>query len=151
MHNSQETDWKLYWNIVNLSKILIPVVYLIFPQNKLGLHTFLCVMSNVKNFLVNVLIHLLEHLNFGFRFPSFLLSKFGSQLKLIQSVVWVEILGICVTSSILKLLLSRSQVPSPRNTIPGSRSSGSQSPRILRLRVSGPDFRLCPLYVEILF
>ena len=26
--------------IVNLLKILIPVVYIIFPQNKLGRHTF---------------------------------------------------------------------------------------------------------------
>ena len=36
---------KLYWNIVNLLKILIPVVYFIFPQNKLGLHTFPYLLS----------------------------------------------------------------------------------------------------------
>ena len=30
----------IYWDIVNLFKTLIPVVYFIFPQNKHGLHTF---------------------------------------------------------------------------------------------------------------
>ena len=37
--------------------------------------------------------------SFWLRCPSFLLSKFSSQLKLIQSVVPVRILGICFTSS----------------------------------------------------
>ena len=69
-------------------KILIPVVYFIFPQNRLGIHTFpsllvifwfLCVMSNS---LVNALVHLLEDLSFWLRCPSFLLSKVASQLKL---------------------------------------------------------------------
>ena len=30
----------IYWDIVNLFKPLIPVVYFIFPQNKHVLHTF---------------------------------------------------------------------------------------------------------------
>ena len=68
--------------------------------------------------------------SFRLRCPSFLLSKFASQLKLIQSVVWVGILRICVTSSILRVLLSEfwvsgSQVPSPRDPVPGSWVSGS--------------------------
>ena len=54
-----------------------------------------------QNILVNVLVHLLEPLIFRLRYPSFLLSKFASQLKL-QSMVRVGILGICVTSSILR-------------------------------------------------
>ena len=44
--------------------------------------------------------------SFWLRCPSFLLSKFSSQLKLIQSVVRVRILGICFTSSNLRVLLS---------------------------------------------
>ena len=84
-----------------------------------------------QNILVNVLVHLLEHLRFRLRCPNFLLSKFALQLKLIQSVVRVGILGICVKSSILRVLLSRfwvsgSQFPSPRDPFPGSRS-----PRVL--------------------
>ena len=58
--------------------------------------------------------------SFLLRCPSFLLSKFASQLKLIQSVVRVRILGICITSSILWVLLSEWQFPSPRNLFPGS-------------------------------
>ena len=55
----------------------------------------------------------------------------ASQLKLIQSVVRAVILGICVTSSILRVLLSGLwvlglQFPSPRNPFPGSRVSGSR-------------------------
>ena len=83
-----------------------------------------------QNILVNVLVHLLEHLSFWLRCPSFLLSKFASQLKLIQSVVRVGILGIWVTSSILRVLLSGFwvsglQFPSPRDLFPGSWVSGS--------------------------
>ena len=87
--------------------------------------------------------------SFWLRCPSFLLSKFASQLKLIQSVVWVRILGICVTSSILRVLLSgfwlsKSQFPSPRDLFPGFWVSGSQSLRVpgskvLGLRVSRPQ------------
>ena len=132
-------------------KSLIPVVYFIFPQNKLDLHTFpitfkyflisLCYVK-CQNILVNVLVHLLEHLSFWLRCPSFLLSKFASQLKLIQSVVRVRILGICVTSSILRVLLSgfwlsTSQFPSPRDLFPGFCVSGSQSPRVPVSRVPG--------------
>ena len=111
-----------------------------------------------QNILVDVLVHLLEHLSFGLRYLSFLLLKFASQLKLIQSVVWVGILGICVTSSFLRVLLSRfwvsgSQVPSFRDPVPGSWVSGShvpgsqspgswvsgsQSPGSQGLRVPGP-------------
>ena len=91
------------------------------------------------NILVNVLVYLLEHLIFWLRCPSFLLSKFASQLKLIQSVVRVGILGISVASSILRVLLSGfwasgSQFPSPRDPFPGSWVSGSQ--------FHGPEFRV---------
>ena len=109
-------------------------------------------------------------LSFWLRCPRFLLSKFASQLKLLQSVVRIRILGICVISSILRVLLSgfwvsESQFPSPRDLFPGSWVSGSQCPRVSgsrvlglrvlglrvpglrsqgpRSRVSGPDFRLC--------
>ena len=79
-------------------------------------------------------------LSFGLRYPSFLLSKFVSQLKLIQSVVRIGILGICVTSSILRVLLSGfwtsgSQIPSPRDPVLGSWVSGPSS-RVLSVRVS---------------
>ena len=87
-------------------------------------------MSNVKNF-GKCFGPSTRHLSFRLRCPIFLLSKFVSQLKLIQSVVRVGILGICVTSSILKVLLSGfwtsgSQIPSPRDPVPGSWVSGSQ-------------------------
>ena len=67
------------------------------------------------------------------RCPSCLLSKFTSQLKLIQSVVRVGILGICVTSSVLMVLLSgfwisESQFQSPRDAVAGSWVSRFQSP-----------------------
>ena len=86
-----------------------------------------------QNILVNVFVHLLEHLRFGLRWLSFLLLKFPSQLKLIQSVVRVGILGICVTSSIFRVLLSGfwasgSQVPSLRDPVPESRVSGCRAP-----------------------
>ena len=106
------------------------------------------------------MVHLLEHLRFGLRCLSFSVLKFTSYLKLIQSVERVGILGICVTNSFLRVLLSGfwvsgSQVPSFRDPVPGSWVSGSrvagspvqgsQSPRSQGLgsRVSGPDFRLC--------
>ena len=60
----------IYWDIVNLFKTLIPVVYFIFRQNKHGLPItfkyFLISLCYVKfqNILVNVLVHLLEHLSF---------------------------------------------------------------------------------------
>ena len=86
--------------------------------------------------------------SFWLRCPSFLLSKFASQLKLIQSVVRVGIRGICVTSSMLRVLfsgfwVSELQFPSPRD--PFSRVLGVRvpSPRVPDPRVSGPDFRLC--------
>ena len=90
------------------------------------------------------MVHLLEHLSFGIRCLSFLLSKFASQFKLIQSVVRVGILWICVTSSILRVLISGfwvsgSQVQRFRDPvlaswvsrfrISGSQSPGSQGPR----------------------
>ena len=83
--------------------------------------------------LVNDLVHLLEHLSFRLRCSSFLLSKFATQLKLIQSVVRVGILGVCVTSSIFRVLLSgfwvsKSQVSSFRHPVPGSLVSGSHAP-----------------------
>ena len=102
-----------------------------------------------QNIFANVLVYLLEHLSFWLRCRSFLLWKFASQLKLIQSAVRVRILGICVTSSILRVLLpgswvSGSQFPSPRDPFPGSRlwsssvlSVKAPSPRIPGLRVLG--------------
>ena len=106
--------------------------------------------------------------SFWLRCPSFILSKFASQLKLIESVVRVKILGICVTSLIMRVLLSgfwvsESQFPGPRDLFPDSWVSGSPSPRVpgsrvhsLRdsaswvpgsqgpgSRVAGPEFRLC--------
>ena len=106
---------------------------------------------------------------------SFLLSKFAWELKLIQSVVRFGILGICVTSSILRVLLSGFwvsgwvtiskyqgsfsrvlDVRAPEFWVSGSRISGSQvsgswglRSQGPRSRVSGPDFRLClkqPVY-----
>ena len=118
--------------------------------------------------------------------------KFSTQIPV--SVVQVEIPGTCATSSILRVLLSGFwvsglQIPSPRDSVPGScmsksqfqgpgcqglvsqgpivpspgsHSPGSRGPRVSRLRfsefqvsgsqgsrsqVSGPDFRLCPVYL----
>ena len=107
--------------------------------------------------------------SFWIRCPSFLLSKFTSKLKLIQSVVQVRILGICVKSSILRALLSgfwisELQFQCPRDLFPGSWVSASQSPNVSGSRVSGlsvpeswglrsqsprslvsgPGIRLCP-------
>ena len=91
--------------------------------------------------LVNFLVHLLEHLRYQLRYPSFLLSKFASPLKLVQSVVWVGRLGICVTSPILRVLLSGFQcsglqIRSPRDPVQGFWVSGSQGPcsRVLGVR-----------------
>ena len=78
---------------------------------------------------------------FWLRCPSFLLSKFASQLKLIQSVVRVGILGICVTISMLRVLFSGfwvSEFPESWESgshVPESRVSGS---RVSGLRVPGP-------------
>ena len=98
---------------------------------------------------MNILVYLLKHLSFRLRCPSFLLSKCTSQLKLISSVMQVRMLGICVTSSILRVLLSGywfsgSQVPSSRDPFSGSwvsrsHSQGSSS-RILSVRVPCPRF-----------
>ena len=85
--------------------------------------------------LVNVLVHLFEHVNYGLRCLIFSLLKFASQLKLIQSLLQVGILGICITSLILRVLLWEFGVP-------GLQSTGHQSPGS---RISGPDFRLCHL------
>ena len=91
--------------------------------------------------------------SFWLRCASFLLSKFASQLKLIQSVVRVRRLRICVTSSIFRVLLSEfwvsgPQFPSLGDPFQGSWLSESQSPRVsgprvLGLRVSGlPGYRV---------
>ena len=82
--------------------------------------------------------------------PSFLLLKFASQLKLIQSVVRVGILVICVTSQVFRILLSGfwvsgSQFPSPTDPFPGfwvsdSPVAWSKSPRVSDPRV--PDLRV---------
>ena len=78
--------------------------------------------------------------SFRLRCPSFLLSKFASQLKLIQSVVLVGILGICVTSSLLRVLLSGFWVSSRKSQVPGTQFHGpgcqgpmsqAPSPRVL--------------------
>ena len=84
--------------------------------------------------------------SFWLRCPSFLLLKFVSQLKLIQSVVRVRILGTCIKSSILRVLLSgywvsESLFPSPRDLFPGSWVPESHVPgyhsRVPGLRVPG--------------
>ena len=74
--------------------------------------------------------------SFWLRCRSFLLSKFASQLKLIQSVVWVRILGICVTNSVIRVLLSGFWV-SEFYLFSGSWVSGSQSPMVPGSRVPG--------------
>ena len=74
---------------------------------------------------------------FWLRCPSFLLSKFATQLKLIQSVVWVGILGICITSSTFRDLLSGFWVSGTHFQGPGCQGPGSQSPRVSGRRVSG--------------
>ena len=93
------------------------------------------------------------------RCPSFSLSKFASQLKSIQSLVQVGILGICVTSSIFRVLLSEFwtsglKIQSPRDLVPGSWVSGSQfqspgcqglvsqGPKVPGPRFAGPGFRV---------
>ena len=78
-----------------------------------------------QNILVNVFVHLLEHLSFGFRCLSFFLSKFASQLELIQSVVRVGILGICVSGwQVRGSWVSEPRIP--RSQVPGSQSTGSR-------------------------
>ena len=86
--------------------------------------------------------------SFWLRCPTFLLSKFASQLKLIQSVVRVRILGICVTSSVLRVLhsgfwVSKYQFSIPRDLFPGSRVSGSHVPesQFEGLGCQGPVFQ----------
>ena len=89
-------------------------------------------------------------LSFRLRCPIFLLSKFVSQLKLIQSVVRVGILGICVTRSVLRVLflgfwVSELQVPSPRNPVLGGPSCQglvSQGPRVRVLGLRFPGLRV---------
>ena len=83
---------------------------------------------------------------FSTRMYSFLLSKFATQLKLIQSVVQFGILGVCVTSSILRVLLSGfwvagSQIPSSRDPDlgPGCQGPVSQGHRFPGPRVPGPE------------
>ena len=86
--------------------------------------------------------------SFWLRCPTFLLSKFASQLKLIQSVVRVRILGICVTSSVLRVLhsgfwVSKYQFSIPRDLFPGSGVSGSHVPesQFEGLGCQGPVFQ----------
>ena len=102
-------------------------------------------------------------LKFQFRCPSFLLSKFASQLKLIQSAgrdtrnlyhklnsqgPILRILGLIVKSS-------KSPGPSSRLWVPRSRVSGSQGldsqgPRVLGLMVSGTGSQVLILDYAIL-
>ena len=119
-------------------KFLIPVVYFIFPQEKLiyfliTFTYFLIFLCYVKcqNILVNTLVHLLEPLSFWLIHRSFLLLKFTLQLKLMQYVMRVRILAVGVTSSILRILLSGFwfsgfHLPSPKVPVPGSRVLGSE-------------------------
>ena len=86
--------------------------------------------------------------SFWLRCPTFLLSKFTSQLKLIQSVVRVRILGICVTSSVFRVLhsgfwVSKYQFSIPRDLFPGSLVSGSHVPesQFESLGCQGPVFQ----------
>ena len=97
--------------------------------------------KNEKKISLNF-IFVFEPLSFLHTYPSFLLSKFVSQIKLIQSVV-----GVSCSSQGLRLPFPGSwvsgphvpgwQVPSPWVSGFGSRGPGS--------RVSGPDFRICPI------
>ena len=68
-------------------------------------------MSNVQIFWEDILVHLLEPLSFRLRCPSFLSWKVTSESKLIQSMVRsvasFRILGICVTSSVSRILVSK--------------------------------------------
>ena len=86
--------------------------------------------------------------SFWLRCPTFLLSKFTSQLKLIQSVVRVRILGICVTSSVFRVLhsgfwVSKYQFSIPRDLFPGSLVSGFHVPesQFESLGCQGPVFQ----------
>ena len=84
-----------------------------------------------------------EPLRFLHTCPSVLLSKFASQIKLMQSPV-----GVSCQSQGPRVQLPGSQVPRPRvpvpesqgPRIPGPRISGLRVPglRVLRLRVQGP-------------
>ena len=126
------------------------------------------------------MVHLLEqHLSFQLRCPSFLLSKFVLQLKLIQSVAAGRDprnlrQGNCVTGYRFWGLKGRkSQVPGTQFQGPGCQrpvSQGSQSPTVPGLRVLGvpgpgsqgpgsqglgsrisdPDFRLCQCQVRVI-
>ena len=68
-------------------------------------------MSNVQLFWEDILVHLLEPLSFRLRCPSFLSWKVTSESKLIQSMVRsvasFRTLGICVTSSVSRILVSK--------------------------------------------
>ena len=89
-----------------------------------------------QNILVNVLVYLLEHLSFWHRCHSFLLSKFASQLKLIQSVVRVGILQCSGSYSQdsgsqgrnSQVLATHSRVQGVRVPVPWSWVSGSRVP-----------------------
>ena len=98
-------------------------------------------------------------LSFRLRCPSFLLSKFASQLKLIQPVVRVGMLGICVTVKFSGSCSqdSRSQcrmshgpssgvigvrVPVPGSQSPCLRVPRVPSPRVSSLRVPGSGSQL---------
>ena len=116
--------------------------------------------------------YLLQPLSFRLTWPSFLLSNFASQLKLIQYMVWdlcnlwcgsvarLRIPGICVTSSILRVselrfLILRvldvrvscprflcPSVPVPRSWVTGKRAWDL---RVLSVRVPGPVYQVLVL------
>ena len=119
---STKYTWSTHFPI-NINFILINILCYVLCHNFILIHILRYILCYVK--YQNILVYLLEHLSFWLRCPSFLLSKFASQLKFIQSMVRVGILEICVTSSILRVLLSGfwvsgSQFPSPRDPFPGS-------------------------------
>ena len=84
--------------------------------------------------------YFLEPLRFRQTCHRFLLSKFASQLKLIQSVVGLSCLSHGPMVPCPRVASLKSQGSSP-----GFQSRRSQGPGP---RVSGPDFRLCPWFQQ---
>ena len=108
--------------------------------------------KNEKKIYLNF-IFVFESLHLWYACRSFLLSKFASQIKLMQfvvgSVASLSVLGSHFQGPGCQAFASQgSRVP--RSRVPGSRVSGSQGPgsqvlclRVSGLQASGPGFRLC--------
>ena len=103
--------------------------------------------KNEKKISLNS-IFVFESLRFRHTYPSFLLSKLPSQIKLIQSVV-----GVCCQSQCPRVPLPgsqgcKSQGPESqfRSRVSGSQGSVSQ---VSGSRVSDPDFRLSSIKCDL--